>query len=125
MKAIFPCKGSIILNKQDVEPLEAYYKTELIRSKMYDYYKTSKDIMQVGIFTYIPQNTNIVLDKSSLLELQTLKKVLNIDVKKPERPTMKIPSINKEQPEIANEEELIDDDDILSNPFFTTLKPLD
>lgn len=125
MKAIFPCKGSIILNKQDVEPLEAYYKTELIRSKMYDYYKTSKDIMQVGIFTYIPQNTNIVLDKSSLLELQTLKKVLNIDVKKPERPTMKIPSINKEQPEIANEEDLIDDDDILSNPFFTTLKPLD
>lgn len=125
MKAIFPCKGSIILNKQDVEPLEAYYKTELIRSKMYDYYKTSKDIMQVGIFTYIPQNTNIVLDKSSLLELQTLKKVLNIDVKKPERPTMKIPSINKEPPEIANEEELIDDDDILSNPFFTTLKPLD
>lgn len=125
MKAIFPCKGSIILNKQDVEPLEAYYKTELIRSKMYDYYKTSKDIMQVGIFTYIPQNTNIVLDKSSLLELQTLKKVLNIDVKKPERSTMKIPSINKEQPEIANEEDLIDDDDILSNPFFTTLKPLD
>ncbi len=125
MKAIFPCKGSIILNKQDVEPLEAYYKTELIRSKMYDYYKTSKDIMQVGIFTYIPQNTNIVLDKSSLLELQTLKKVLNIDVKKPERSTMKIPSINKEPPEIANEEELIDDDDILSNPFFTTLKPLD
>ena len=92
---------------------------------MYDYYKTSKDIMQVGIFTYIPQNTNIVLDKSSLLELQTLKKVLNIDVKKPERSTMKIPSINKEPPEIANEEELIDDDDILSNPFFTTLKPLD
>lgn len=125
MKAIFPCKGSIILNKQDVEPLEAYYKTELIRSKMYDYYKTSKDIMQVGIFTYIPQNTNIVLDKSSLLELQTLKKVLNIDVKKPERPTMKIPSINEEPPEIANEEDLIDDDDILSNPFFTTLKPLD
>lgn len=125
MKAIFPCKGSIILNKQDVEPLEAYYKTELIRSKMYDYYKTSKDIMQVGIFTYIPQNTNIVLDKSSLLELQTLKKVLNIDVKKPERSTMKIPSINKEPPEIANEEDLIDDDDILSNPFFTTLKPLD
>ena len=125
MKAIFPCKGSIILNKQDVEPLDAYYKTELIRSKMYDYYKTSKDIMQVGIFTYIPQNTNIVLDKSSLLELQTLKKVLNIDVKKPERSTMKIPSINKEPPEIANEEELIDDDDILSNPFFTTLKPLD
>lgn len=125
MKAIFPCKGSIILNKQDVEPLEAYYKTELIRSKMYDYYKTSKDIMQVGIFTYIPQNTNIVLDKSSLLELQTLKKVLNIDVKKPERSTIKIPSINKEPPEIANEEELIDDDDILSNPFFTTLKPLD
>lgn len=125
MKAIFPCKGSIILNKQDVEPLEAYYKTELVRSKMYDYYKASKDIMQVGVFTYIPQNTNIVLDKSSLLELQTLKKVLNIDVKKPEDPTMKIPSINEEPAKIANEEDLIDDDDILSNPFFTTLKPLD
>ena len=80
MKAIFPCKGTIILNKQDIEPLEAYYKTELIRSKMYEYYKTSKDIMQVGPFTYIPQNTNIVLDKSSLLELQTLKNVLNIEM---------------------------------------------
>ena len=71
MKAIFPCKGTIILNKQDIEPLEAYYKTELIRSKMYEYYKTSKDIMQVGPFTYIPQNTNIVLDKTYTISLTT------------------------------------------------------
>ena len=120
MKAIFPCKGSIILNKQDVEPLEAYYKTELIRSKMYEYYKASKDIMQVGPFTYIPQNTNIVLDKSSLLELQTLKNVLNIGTKKSE--AVETPPLNSAS---TSEEDLIDDSDILSNPFFTTLKPLD
>lgn len=120
MKAIFPCKGTIILNKQDVEPLEAYYKTELIRSKMYEYYKSSKDIMQVGPFTYIPQNTNIILDKSSLLELQTLKTVLNIGTKKSE--AVETPSLNSAP---TSEEDLIDDSDILSNPFFTTLKPLD
>lgn len=122
MKAIFPCKGTIILNKQDIEPLEAYYKTELIRSKMYEYYKTSKDIMQVGPFTYIPQNTNIVLDKSSLLELQTLKNVLNIGNKKV-NPSAEAPTLNSVS--TASEEDLIDDSDILSNPFFTTLKPLD
>lgn len=120
MKAIFPCKGTIILNKQDVEPLEAYYKTELIRSKMYEYYKSSKDIMQVGPFTYIPQNTNIILDKSSLLELQTLKNVLNIGTKKSE--AVETPPLNSAS---TSEEDLIDDSDILSNPFFTTLKPLD
>ena len=122
MKAIFPCKGTIILNKQDIEPLEAYYKTELIRSKMYEYYKTSKDIMQVGPFTYLPQNTNIVLDKSSLLELQTLKNVLNIGNKKV-NPSAEAPTLNSVS--TASEEDLIDDSDILSNPFFTTLKPLD
>lgn len=122
MKAIFPCKGTIILNKQDIEPLEAYYKTELIRSKMYEYYRTSKDIMQVGPFTYIPQNTNIVLDKSSLLELQTLKNVLNIGNKKV-NPSAEAPTLNSVS--TASEEDLIDDSDILSNPFFTTLKPLD
>lgn len=122
MKAIFPCKGSIILNKQDVEPLEAYYKTELIRSKMYEYYKSSKDIMQVGPFTYIPQNTNIILDKSSLLELQTLKNVLNIGSKKVNS-SAEAPILNSVS--TASEEDLIDDSDILSNPFFTTLKPLD
>ena len=122
MKAIFPCKGTIILNKQDVEPLEAYYKTELIRSKMYEYYKSSKDIMQVGPFTYIPQNTNIILDKSSLLELQTLKNVLNIGSKKVNS-SAEAPILNSVS--TASEEYLIDDSDILSNPFFTTLKPLD
>lgn len=122
MKAIFPCKGTIILNKQDVEPLEAYYKTELIRSKMYEYYKSSKDIMQVGPFTYIPQNTNIILDKSSLLELQTLKNVLNIGSKKVNS-SAEAPILNSVS--TASEEDLIDDSDILSNPFFTTLKPLD
>lgn len=122
MKAIFPCKGTIILNKQDVEPLEAYYKTELIRSKMYEYYKASKDIMQVGPFTYIPQNTNIVLDKSSLLELQTLKNVLNIGSKEVNS-SAEAPILNSVS--TASEEDLIDDSDILSNPFFTTLKPLD
>ena len=67
------------------------------------------------------------LGQKSIVENDMLNQIhlLNIDVKKPERSTMKIPSINKEPPEIANEEELIDDDDILSNPFFTTLKPLD
>ncbi len=113
MKAIFPCNGSIILNKQDVEPLNAYYKTGLIRSNMYSYYKNSNEIMQVGDFTYIPQNVDFTLDESDLLQLNTLKELFDISV---HNTSTKI-SENSEQ-------DLIDDGDILSNPFFTTLKPL-
>lgn len=130
MKAIFPCKGTIILNKQDLEPLKAFYKSELMRSQMYDFYRNSKDILQVNNFTYIPQGINIILNKDSLLELNTLKEVLGIKQKtsKTVKPSStNIPEISPtDYSEVENpEDDLIDDGDILSNPFFTTLKPLD
>ena len=30
MKVVFPCKGSIVLTKSDVETLEAFYNTKLL-----------------------------------------------------------------------------------------------
>lgn len=113
MKAIFPCTGSIILNKQDIEPLNSYYKTELLRSNMYNYYKNSTEILQVGNFTYIPSKVDFVLDENDLLQLNTLKRIFGLEVSNSNAQSMQ-----------NSQNDLIDDGDILSNPFFTTLKPL-
>ena len=51
-----------------------------------------------------------------------LKNVLNIGSKKVNS-SAEAPILNSVS--TASEEDLIDDSDILSNPFFTTLKPLD
>ena len=50
MKVVFPCPGSIVLLKQDLDTLKAFYNTSLITSKMNDIYKNSNSIVQVGNF---------------------------------------------------------------------------
>jgi hypothetical protein len=138
MKAIFPCKGTMIIYKQDLTALEAFYKSRLITSKLSAYAKISTETLQVGNLNYLPNNSNLILDTNSLLSLNKLKEVLNIE---PISKTTNNQTENLDvQPNLANvqrqaalensatlnnEEDLIDDKDILSNPFFQTLKPLE
>ena len=119
MKAIFPCNGTMVIKKSDLDSLKSYYKTQLITSKLNDFAKVSKNIIQVGNFNYLPQNSNIILEPAELLSLDKLKSVLNLPPK-----TASTTQNNLEDDEY-DESDLIDDSDLLSNPFFTTLRPLD
>lgn len=118
MKVVFPCKGSLVLLKQDLETLEAFYNTSLLTSKMLDIYKTSNVMVQVGNFNYVPVKSALVLYKVNLLTIEKMRKILGIyqETSAPE-PTL-------EQKSSANNEAPISDNDLLSNPFFQTLKPL-
>lgn len=109
MKVVFPCNGSIVLTKRDIEILESFYNTKLMTSKMYEYYKNSEFMIQVGNLNYLPKNYSLILENTNLLSIQKLRNILYS---------------NNTNDEIA-EEEPISDDNIISHPFFETLKPLD
>lgn len=113
MKVVFPCKGSIVLLKQDLETLKAFYDTSLVTSKMAEYYKTSNTMLQVGNFNYIPEKSALVLYKANLLTIEEMRKILGIYNETPKE--------NKYE-KINNNSKPISDDDL--NPFFQTLKPL-
>lgn len=129
LKVVFPCKGALVLLKQDLETLEAFYNTTILTSKMLDIYKSSNVMVQVGNFNYIPQKSALVLYKVNLLTIEKMRKILGIynenanQSKPPESSIPREPIQNT-----ANSESTIDkpisDNDLLSNPFFQTLKPL-
>jgi hypothetical protein len=111
----------MIIYKDDLSSLKAFYKSRLITSKLSAYANIAKETLQVGTLNYLPNNSNLILDKSSLLTLNSLRKALNLD-NNLELGNNQSESSNK----ISNsEKDLIDDKDILSHPFFQTLKPLD
>lgn len=125
MRVVFPIEGSVILLKQDLETLVAFYNTNLITSKMNDYYKTSKSIVQVGSFNYIPKDHFILMFNTTPLDLSTMRQILDLTSGKenPEAPTKsETAKANKVE---TDSNKKISDDDIMSNPFFTTLKPVD
>ncbi len=113
MKVVFPCTGSLVLLKQDLETLKAFYNTNLLTSKLVETYKSSNVTVQVGNFNYIPKNSSLVLYKANVLTIEKMRKILGI-YKEP-------PTQTKTQETV---EEKISDNDILSNPFFQTLTPL-
>lgn len=120
MKVVFPCKGALVLLKQDLEMLNAFYNTSLLTSSILEYYKTSNSLVQVGNFNYIPEKNALVLYKANLLTIEKMRKLLGI-YKEPE------PNIEQNLPEnsqTSNNDSPISDNDLLSNPFFQTLKPL-
>lgn len=124
MKVVFPCKGSLVLLKQDLETLKAFYNSSILTSKMVDIYKTSNVMVQVGNFNYIPQKSALVLYKTNLLTIEKMRKILGIyqeasqnNVSTPEPPTP-TPSSH------SSSEAPISDNDLLSNPFFQTLRPI-
>lgn len=110
MKAIFPCIGSLIMTKSDIENLKTYYTSRQISNN-------NSIIVENRHFNYFCDNSTLILDNVTPLTVTKLKKVLGInDNNKIE---------NSSQENIQKDEELIDDDSIFSNPFFTTLKPVD
>ena len=129
MKVVFPCKGSRVLLKQDLETLEAFYNSSILTSKMLDIYKTSNVMVQVGNFNYVPQKSNLILYKANLLTIEKMRKILGlyngntVDNTTSKQTSNSISSTNNVTSQQDNTAP-ISDNDLLSNPFFQTLKPL-
>lgn len=117
MKVVFPCKGVIVLTKEDVQTLNSFYTTNLMTSKVYEIYNTSEFIIQVGNFNYLPKKKSLVLDESQLLSIPKLRSILNM-------PTTTSSTTSPIIEDVEENNEL-SDETILSHPFFKTLKPLD
>lgn len=129
MKVVFPCKGSLVLLKQDLETLEAFYNSSILTSKMLDIYKTSNVMVQVGNFNYVPQKSNLILYKANLLTIEKMRKILGlynentVNDTTSKQTSNSISSTNNVTSQQDNTAP-ISDNDLLSNPFFQTLKPL-
>lgn len=123
LKVVFPCKGALVLLKQDLETLQAFYNTSLLTSKMADYYKSSNSMIQIGNFNYIPQNNALVLYKANLLTIEKMRKILGI-YQETKKNTMLENNFAEGSAPINSNSTPISDNDLLSNPFFQTLKPL-
>ncbi len=136
MKALFPCEGSIVVNKQDLAPMTSFYNMQLLRSNMNEYMKSANAILQVGNFSYIPDNSNFVLDLGYLNTIGRIKTALGIEIPSkvqvqtqgvPNQPTQVVNTGNATMPGTDDDwlNKPITDEDITSNPFFTTLKEVD
>ncbi|MCX4302699.1 MAG: hypothetical protein OSJ66_01595 [Clostridia bacterium] len=115
MKAVFPCKGVVVITKQNVDMLTNFYEGNLINSKLFSAYSQNNFSVQVGSFNYFPQNSTIILEENTnLLTIQELNKVLaqTAEQQKEEHISQK----TKDVP--------IEDNFIKDHPFFQTLKPL-
>lgn len=121
MKVVFPRSGSLVLLKQDLDTLKAFYNTDLLTSKMADMYKTSTTMIQLKQFNYIPLSDSLVLDNAHVLTIDEMRKILGIFNEK----ETSSPTASNEIPQKQDEPDYISDNDILSNPFFTTLAPVD
>jgi len=119
MKVVFPCEGALVLLKQDLETLQSFYNTNLLTSKMLETYKNSNMMIQVGNFNYMPQNASIVFKDANPLTIDAMKKILGI-YREPDSVTS--PATQEEIDDLNSAPIL--DEDLLSNPFFQTLKPL-
>lgn len=121
MRVVFPRSGSLVLLKQDLETLKAFYNTNLLTSKMADMYKTSTTMIQIKNFNYIPKSDSLVLDNANVLTIDEMREILGIFNSQESAKT----DTPEQTTETAEESDYISDDDILSNPFFTTLTPID
>ena len=121
MRVVFPRSGSLVLLKQDLETLKAFYNTNLLTSKMSEMYKSTNTIIQVKNFNYIPKSNSLVLYNAHVLTIDEMRKILGI----PNEAETAKESSSAQTPEIHENQNYITDDDILSNPFFTTLVPID
>ena len=127
MRAVFPCKGVLVLTKKDVEALQNFYNSTLEKSNIFSAYNATEYSIHVGNFNYLPQKATLIVDEKNLLTISKLRAIMNGSV-----PTKKEEPIVEENPEEVLEksteeslEDPLSDDDILSHPFFTTLKPID
>lgn len=121
MKVVFPCEGALVLMKQDLDILKAFYNTSLLQSKMLEVYRQSDTLIQVGNFNYIPSKNYVVLHKTHLLSIEKMRKILGIYNEQIEQKPKEVPKVEQG---INHNHDKISDTDLLSNPFFQTLKPL-
>ena len=107
MKAVFPCKGVVVVTKQNV-----------INSPLFSAYQQGNLDVQVGPFNYFPQNTKVVLRQNTeLLTIQELNKALAGAIQKAD--TNEVSSSEK------YDDTPIEDSSIMEHPFFQTLKQVD
>ena len=120
MKAVFPCKGVVVVTKQNVDVLSNFYESQLINSKLFSAYSQNNFAVQVGKLNYLPKNSTIILNQdANLLTIQKLNQVL-VETSKNENPKDYQGAVSN-----ANDDEPIEDNFILNHPFFETLNPLD
>ena len=126
MKAVFPCKGVVIVTKYNVNVLRNFYKNNLINSKLFSIYQQSDYSIQVGNFNYLPKKSNIILDNAHLLTLRQLQEIVAKQIKgNPGAVTIKkAPSKETNESDDFSDEPL-DDNFIKNNPFFSTLTALE
>ena len=124
MKAIFPKKGVVIVTKYNVNTLKDYYKNNLINSKLFGVYQQSNYSINVGNYAYLPQKSNIILDKSHLLTITQLQEYVLSQMKIKQNSNISENNAEKvEQSSSSNKP--LDDNFIKDNSFFTTLTYLD
>lgn len=124
MKVVFPCEGSLILLKKDLSVLKDFYYSSIENnSQLFSYYSSTGSPVQIGALNYLPIKSNLVLYKPELLTISKMRKILN-EFEEEQNPTQEsTPSSEHDKEDIENNSQ-ISDEDILSNPFFQTLKPI-
>ena len=82
-------------------------------------------MVQVGSFNYIPAHNSLVLYKANLLTIEKMRKLLGIYREtSQEGTTAQKNSTSLQNTNTDINRNPISDDDILSNSFFQTLKPI-
>ncbi len=64
MKAVFPCKGVLVLDKKDIKTLENFYKSKLLASKLTEMYDDTEYPLQVGNLNYLPPKAKVMVNDS-------------------------------------------------------------
>lgn len=127
LKVVFPCKGSMVLTKSDIETLRSFYNTKLMTSKLYEYSKNSEFVVQVDNFNYIPKTYTLFAKQVNFMTIRRMREILGLTKPIPkelEEQSSPQPA-NNVTPQVSNDEdEKISDKTLLSHPFFKTLKPL-
>lgn len=124
MRAVFPCKGVLVLTKKDVESLQNFYNSTLEKSSIFRNYNATEYSIQIGNLNYLPKKATLIVDEKNLLTISKLRAIMNGTAPRKQEE----PKVEKEPAEEVVEEPSnnpLSDDDILSHPFFTTLKPID
>ena len=87
---------------------------------MADMYKNANTMVQVRNFNYVPKTNSLVLYNADVLTIEKMRQILGL-FKKEQDSEKEASNIQEKQLE---EKDYISDNDLLSNPFFTTLTPL-
>lgn len=83
-------------------------------------YKNANTMVQVRNFNYVPKTNSLVLYNADVLTIEKMRQILGL-FKKEQDSEKEASNIQEKQLE---EKDYISDNDLLSNPFFTTLTPL-